>query len=205
MSSTQAPEGYHKPIDVKWVLVGDADSGPIEFEFYTGGVRLDGALDRKASATAAAAVAAVAVATGVQGVEGAAMHGLEVAGEHPEAAGATAVAPVGGQAGVLPLGPVEAAAAAAAAALAGTEGVDSRVVVCKPDFIDRVDFADPDGVVFSIDGVETSVVPAEENGLATQSCALLAAEVGPGRHRLKVVPLRRGKPFVAISHVIYPA
>ncbi|CAM9369104.1 unnamed protein product [Ectocarpus sp. 4 AP-2014] len=196
----RAPEGYHKPIDVKWVLVGDAGSGPIEFEFFTGGVPLDEAMDRKVTARSAAAVV---MATGVQGVEGAAMHGLEAAGEHPEAAaGATAVARAGGQAGVLPLGPVE---AAAAAALAGTKGVDSRVVVCKPDFIERVDFADPGGVVFSIDGVETSVVPAEEDGLMTQSCSLLAAEVGPGRHRLEVAPLRRGEPFVAISHVIYPA
>lgn len=188
------------------MLVGDADSGPIEFEFFTGGVPVDEAIDRDrkttATATPTATAAAVAMATGVQGVEGAAVHGLEAAGEHPEAAGATAVAPAGGQSGVLPLGRVK---AAAAAVLAGTEAVDSRVVVCKPDFIDRVDFADPGGVVFSIDGVETSVVPGGEDGLATQSCALLAAEVRPGRHRLKVAPLRRGEPFVAISHVIYPA
>lgn len=32
-----APEGMHKPIDMKWVLVGDRESGPIEFEFETKG------------------------------------------------------------------------------------------------------------------------------------------------------------------------
>lgn len=32
------PEGAHLPIDMKWVLVGDQRSGPIEFEFETIGV-----------------------------------------------------------------------------------------------------------------------------------------------------------------------
>lgn len=31
------PPGMHKPIDMKWVLVGDQQSGPIEFEFETKG------------------------------------------------------------------------------------------------------------------------------------------------------------------------
>lgn len=130
----QAPEGFHKPIDIKWVLVGDKGSGPIEFEFFTAGVPAD----------------------------------------------------------VITTGP-------------GEVFLDSRVVVCKPDFIDRVDFEDIEGVRFFVDGVETSVVPAEGNGMATASCSVLAAEVGPGRHRLAVEPLRRGEPFVAVSHVIYPA
>lgn len=128
MRSGHVVEGFHKPIDTKWVLVGDKGSGPIEFEFFT-------AVDAEAEA----------------------------------------------------------------------EGTDSRVVVCKPDFIDRVDFEDSKGVRFSLDGVETSVVPAEGNGMATASCSVLAAEVAPGRHRLVVEALRQGEPFVAISHVIYPA
>lgn len=123
MRTGEAPEGFHKPIDAKWVLVGDKSSGPIEFEFVT----------------------------------------------------------------------------------AGAEAADSRVVVCRPDFIARVEFEDPGGVRFSIDGVVTSVVPAESDGISTKSCSVLTAGIAPGRHRLTVEPLRRGEPFVAISHVIYPA
>lgn len=138
MKSGEAPTGFHKPIDVKWVLVGDKGSGPIEFEFFT--------------------------------------HGT----------------PGDGDQGALPSDPDH-------------QPTGSRVVVCRPDFIDRVEFEDAAGVRFAVDGVETSVVPAEGNGLATASCSVLAAEIAPGRHRVTVEPLRPGEPFVAISHVIYPA
>lgn len=136
MKSGEAPPGFHKPIDVKWVLVGDEGSGPIEFEFFTAG-----------------------------------------------APPADVITPAGGYG----------------------EVTASRVVVCRPDFIDRVDFEDAKGVRFAVDGVETSVMPAEGNGMATASCSVLAAEIAPGRHRVTVEPLRQGEPFVAISHVIYPA
>eukprot|EP00903_Cladosiphon_okamuranus_P014125 g13127.t1 len=139
MRNGHAPKGFHKPIDVKWVLVGDKGSGPIEFEFFTAGVR----------------------------------------------------------------GPAD--AITDVITTDGGEVLDSRVVVCKPDFIDRVEFEDKEGVRFFVDGVETSVAPKEGNGMATISCSVLEAEVGPGRHRLVVEPLRRGEPFVAISHVVYPA
>lgn len=141
MKDGQAPDGFHKPIDIKWVLVGDKDSGPIEFEFYTAGFRAGGPDD--------------------------------VTGN------------------VIPVHAEETA--------------DNRVVVCRPDFIDRVEFDDPSRVRLSVDGVETWVVPAEGNGMATASCSVLAAEIAPGWHRLRVEPLRQGEPFVAISHVIYPA
>lgn len=36
--STPAPNGVHKPIDRKWVLIGNRESGPIEFDFQTEGL-----------------------------------------------------------------------------------------------------------------------------------------------------------------------
>lgn len=83
---------------------------------------------------------------------------------------------------------------------------DSRITVCKPDFIDYVGLGDVNGVTYSVDGVKTSVVRLlDHQGLHNGSCALLAAEVGVGRHTLTMEPLSRGPPHVAISHVIYPA
>ena len=80
------------------------------------------------------------------------------------------------------------------------------MVVCRPDFIDRVELDDKAGVRYSVDGVETSPVGlVSQYGLHKGSCVLLAAEVGVGRHTLAVEPLKTGKPFVAISHVLYPA
>ena len=80
------------------------------------------------------------------------------------------------------------------------------MVVCRPDFIDRVKLNDKAGVRYSVDGVETSPVGlVSEHGLHEGSCVLLAAEIGPGRHTLAVEPLKKGKPFVAISHILYPA
>lgn len=83
---------------------------------------------------------------------------------------------------------------------------DSRVTVCKPDFIDYVGLDDVNGVSYCIDGMNTSVSRVLGHpGLHPGSCVLLAAKVGVGRHTLTVEPLRRGPPHVAISHVMYPA
>lgn len=155
------PKGTHHPIDMKWVLVGDAKSGPIEFEFETIGVPVGAARE--------------------EGGEG----GAGIAAETERNGDGTAVADVPGVA---------------------STGEDSRVVVCRPDFIDRVDLNDEAGVRYSVDGVETSPVGlVNQYGLHQGSCVLLAAEIGAGRHTLSVEPLKQGKPFVAISHVLYPA
>lgn len=153
---TTPPEGMHHPIDMKWVLVGDAKSGPIEFDFETIGVVPGGA---EGGATAAAKTKA--------GSSG----------------NSTAAAPRNAEA-----------------------EDDPRLVVCRPDFIHRVKLDDKAGIRYSVDGVET--LPVEliaQYGLQEGSCVLLAAEIGPGRHTLAVEPLKKGEPFVAISHVLYPA
>lgn len=134
--SASAPKGKHKPIDKKWVLVGNRLSGPIEFEFETMG--------------------------------------------SPQQGGATKAK------GDLGRG-------------------NSRVGVCRPSFIARVDFADPAGVRLSVDGMEASVIPLEHRGLSSGSCVLLDVDVGVGKHNITVEPLRDGKPYVAISHILYPA
>lgn len=153
---TTPPEGMHHPIDMKWVLVGDAMSGPIEFEFETIGV-VPGGADWSATAAAEAKTEKSGSRTAVV----------------PRNAGA---------------------------------GDDSRLVVCRPDFIDRVKLNDKTGIRYSIDGVETLPVKLiAQYGLQINSCVLLAAEIGAGRHTLAVEPLRKGEPFVAISHVLYPA
>lgn len=131
------PEGMHKPIDMKWVLVGNRISGPIEFEFETKGV------------------------VGKNSTEG---------GD-----GARAME-------------------------------NSRVVVCKPDFIDRVELTDTDGVRYKIDGEETSVFKKlGQRYLKSNSCVILAAQIGMGRHTLSIESLSTGRHLVCISHVIYPA
>lgn len=132
--SASAPKGKHKPIDKKWVLVGNRLSGPIEFEFETiGSPQLEG----------------------------------ESKGD-------------------LGRG-------------------NSRVGVCRPSFIARVDFADPAAVTLSVDGMAASVIPLEHRGLSNGSCVLLDVHVGVGKHNITVEPLRDGKPYVAISHILYPA
>lgn len=45
----------------------------------------------------------------------------------------------------------------------------------------------------------------QQYGMHNGSCVLLDAEVGIGRHTVRVEPLKAGEPFVAISHVLYPA
>ena len=83
---------------------------------------------------------------------------------------------------------------------------NSHLVVCKPDFIDRVKLSDAEGVRYSVDGVQTAALrELRHYGLSPTSCVLLAAEIAVGRHTLTVEPLRDGKPYVAISHVLYPA
>lgn len=273
MESGAVPEGFQKPIDQKRVLVGDARSGAIEFEFFTGGnhltpaeeeqqeqqeqekqgqtqqretipaplsdaARNDGARKRRKTTEEEGAAgdqkppvvspppgppgpsgtAPASTTEKTQGAkEGDAAHlrrGLG-GGRGGEVWGGR-VAEMGAQRGTrvmvedgVPAEPAAVVVGGGAGAAApdgggGSEG-NSRLVVCRPDFIDRVDFADAAAVRFSVDGVATTVVPPEENGLVTTSCSLLAAEIGPGRHRLRVEPLKEGEPFVAISHVIYPA
>lgn len=142
---TGPPKGKHLPIDMKWVLVGNKESGPIDFEFETLGVPPSRASENVS-------------------VNGTAAEGSAVAVD------------------------------------------DSRVVVCKPDFIHRVGLRDAGSVRYSIDGVETTTVRLLSHfGMHTGSCVLLAAEIGVGRHTLTVEPLKDGQPYVAISHVIYPA
>lgn len=60
-------------------------------------------------------------------------------------------------------------------------------------------------VRFSVDGEQVSVVELAQYGLHEQSCVLLGAEVGVGRHTVTVEPLDAGERYVAISHVLYPA
>lgn len=42
-------------------------------------------------------------------------------------------------------------------------------------------------------------------GLYPRSCVLLDAEVGVGRHTVRVEPMMEGEPYVAVSHVLYRA
>lgn len=183
MRSAETPEGFHKPIDTKWVLVGDAGSGPIEFEFFTTGVVV--------------AVEAADPSPGRQEQEG-----QEGGSVGQKGAGRVVLVSADRQAG----GGAEGAGEGGASdeSDAANTATDRHVVVCRPDFIERIDFADSSGVRFSVDGVETSVVPKGQDGLDTPSCSRLAAEILPGRHRLRVEPLRHGSPFVAVSHVMYP-
>lgn len=134
-----APEGMHKPIDMKWVLVGDRESGPIEFEFETKGrlrnAASGGMLDNKPMAI-----------------------------------------------------------------------IDSRVVVCKGENVERLALDDEKGVRFMIDGKETSVVRSIQHHFMTEGmCVLLGAQVGVGRHTLTIEPLTVGSLLLSVSHVIYPA
>ncbi len=141
------PEGFHHPVDTKWVLEGDAASGPIEFEFETVG----------------------------------SPHGRAPGGDKD----AAALRVARGGSGVRP---------------------GSQVVVCKPDFIDRKDFTNSTQVRFLVDGVEAAAAELEQGDVMLEgSCVTLAAEVGVGRHTVTVEPLEIGEPYVAISHLVYPA
>lgn len=182
------PEGFHHPIDMKWTLVGDEASGPIDFEFETIGVppeRGGAPLVEEGSDGPGEEEGA---AEGQEGQQG----DLEVVeewgrqrrdGEEDEDSGRRRAtdrpqnsAPPG-----------------------------SRVVVCKPDFIDRRDFTNTTQVRFRLDGVEVSAEEMVQPFLTRGACASLEAEVGVGRHKLTVEPLQSGMPYVAISHLLYPA
>lgn len=93
----------------------------------------------------------------------------------------------------------------ATATVEEAEQFDSRVTICKPDFIDRVAFNETSDVSISVDGSPVQVVVLVQLGLYPGSCVVLDAEVGAGWHTIKVEPLRAGEPYVAISHVVYPA
>lgn len=221
MINAKAPEGFHKPIDTKWVLVGDKHSGPIEFEFFTAGV---GGFARALAHAGDGGDARSEIEGGVQPEDFSReeeARGVREGSPGPDAAGqgeagsqATGCArKLAEGATTTPPSPrpkrsVTTVTTLSAPTVGGGYGVKeprSRVAVCKPDFIDRVGFGDANGVRFSVDGVITSVVPGGGDALATRSCSLLAAEIGPGLHRLRVEPLREGEPYVAISHIIYPA
>ncbi|CAM9376102.1 unnamed protein product [Scytosiphon promiscuus] len=196
--SMPPPEGYHHPIDSKWVLVGDKDSGPIEFEFETqeepsGRERRQQRQRRRR--------AAVEEEGGANARTGAARP------EHRRGALSVArndtsdTSDNGGEKDATPT-----TAQPAVASVAGeAEQFDSRVTICKPDFIDRVAFNETADVRISIDGSPVPVVVLVQLGLYPGSCVVLDAEVGAGRHTVKVEPLRTGEPYVAISHVVYPA
>lgn len=181
------PEGFHHPIDMKWVLVGDEASGPIDFEFETIGTPPE----------RGGALVVEQEGGGQGGEEGGGEGGEEQKGdreivkeweeqqpgdrEEDEDNGRRRTT----EQNSVPRG--------------------SRVAICKPDFIDRQDFTNSTQVRLRLDGAE---VPAEElvQGFMKQgSCVTLEAEVRVGRHRVTVEPLESGVPYVAISHLLYPA
>ncbi|CBJ48305.1 conserved unknown protein [Ectocarpus siliculosus] len=179
------PRGFHHPIDYKWVLVGDAAAGPIEFEFETLGIPPAGRHRRRRAKVE-------------EGEEEDAHTFSSSAGREepaPESAGANEEFSNSAGIDAEKTRPTEDAT-----------DFDSRVTVCKPDFIDRVQFNETSGVRFSVDGIQVeTTVELVQVGLHVQSCALLDVAVGVGRHTVKVEPLKVGEPYVAISHVLYPA
>lgn len=174
------PNEMHIPIDHKWTLIGDKGAGPIDFEFETFGGRFLPPI-RRAEENEEEDVTNVGEADTSSG--------------NRTSSNNTAV--------LQP--PTRALAEWIKKPHAATPSRDSRVVVCKPDFIDRVDFADDTSVRFRIDGVEVPAVELVQYGLRPGSCFLLDAEVGVGRHTLTVEPLKDGEPFMALSHLLYPA
>lgn len=185
---TVPPEGFHHPIDLKLVLVGDAASGAIEFEFETIGVPAgtqgwlfeegneeeeeDGKDDR-----------AKGRASGSEDQEAAKEDKVDE--EEEEAGSHRAMQDQLQQTNSMPQ--------------------DSRVVICKPDFIKRVDFTDSTQVTFRVDGVVATAEELEQGFMTQGSCVILEADVGVGRHTVSVEPLQSGAPYVAVSHVLYPA
>ncbi|CAM9541948.1 unnamed protein product [Pylaiella littoralis] len=166
---TDPPAGFHHPIDMKWCLVGDRDSGPIKFEFET-----------------------VGVPPGYQ----------EEEGEEEEGEGRGG----GGQRISGKEGDDRSRRAMAERQQAKWVTRGMRVVVCKPDFIERADFTNSTQVRFRVDGVEAPAEELVQGHMHGGSCVVLEADVvGVGRHRLTVEPLQSGKPYVAVSHVVYPA
>ncbi|CAM9557115.1 unnamed protein product [Ectocarpus sp. 8 AP-2014] len=180
------PRGFHHPIDHKWVLVGDAAAGPIEFEFETLGIPPAGRQRRRRAE----------VEEGEE-EEDAHTFSSSAGREEPASESAGANEEFSNSAGID---------AAKTRPTEDATDFDSRVTVCKPDFIDRVQFNETSGVRFSVDGTQVeTTVELVQVGLHAQSCALLDVAVGVGRHTVKVEPLKVGEPYVAISHVLYPA
>ncbi|CAN0396711.1 unnamed protein product [Pylaiella littoralis] len=178
------PDGFHHPIDMKWVLVGNKDSGPIEFEFETLGARPreGGGGHRRRAAMVVDRQGGTPEVQLAASKDDRKSAGKERSSSNDRNSAATTT-PTPGQGAVF----------------------DSRITICKPDFIDRVAFNETSGVRFSVDGVQVSVVELAHHGLHEQSCVLLDADVGVGRHTVRVEPLEAGERFVAISHVVYPA
>ncbi|CAM9235118.1 unnamed protein product [Ectocarpus sp. 4 AP-2014] len=184
------PEGFHHPIDLKLVLVGDAASGAIEFEFETIGVPpgTEGWLFEKENEEEEEeeeekADRAEGPVDGNEDQEAAKEEKIDE--EEEDAGGHRAMQDQLQQMTSM--------------------SQDSRVVICKPDFITRVDFTDSTQVTFRVDGV-VAIAEELEQGFMTQgSCVILEADVGVGRHTVSVEPLHSGAPYVAVSHLLYPA
>lgn len=177
------PEGFHHPIDMKWVLVGDEASGPIRFEFETIGNPPEGE--------------AAPVVVGSES-KGLVEKGWDAAGEEEQKGDQEEQRidrednedngrrrATGQPENSVPRG--------------------SRVVVCKPDFIDRQDFTNSTQVRFRLDEAEVVAEELIQGFMKEGACVTLEAEVGVGRHMVTVEPLQSGEPYVAISHLLYPA
>lgn len=153
------PAGFHHPIDMKWCLVGDQASGPIEFEFETVGIPPGKQKEKK----------------GEIGKEDGDQSRRAMTEQQQQQ-----------QVNWVPQ--------------------NERVVVCMPDFIEHADLTNQTQVVFRVDGVEAHAEELVQGHMVEGACVVLAAHVvGVGQHRLIVEPRQSGEPYVAISHVVYPA
>ncbi len=187
------PPGFHHPIDMKWVLVGDEASGPIEFEFETIGTppgREDGSRVEEEYGDGG----------GEEGAGGGAGEGEEHDGDQ-EIVGERRERTEGGEED----GSNNRRALQQSGQQTNSVPADSRVVVCKPDFIDRLDFTNSTQVRFRVDGVEAPAEDLWQGFMMPGSCVTLEAEVGVGRHKVTVESLESGAPYVAVSHLLYPA
>eukprot|EP00903_Cladosiphon_okamuranus_P013718 g12774.t1 len=172
------PEGFHHPIDMKWVLVGDEASGPISFEFETIG-------NPPPEGEAVPAVVEEE-SEGLGGEKDWDAEGEEEQeGDREKDEDNSRRRATGQQENWVPW--------------------DSRVVVCKPDFIDRQDFTNSTQVRFRLDGAEVAAEELFQGFMKKGACVTLEAEVGVGRHVVTVEPLQLGEPYVAVSHLLYPA
>ena len=167
------PEGFHHPIDMKWVLVGDEASGPISFEFETIGEESEG--------------------LGRRGEDWDAEGQEEHKGDQEE------------QRRHRDEGHDNDRRRATEQQREGSAPRGSRIVVCKPDFIHHQDLTNSMQVRFRLDGTEVVAEELVQGFMKQGTCVTLEAEVGVGRHMVTVEPLQSGKPYVAISHLLYPA
>lgn len=191
---TAPPPGFHHPIDMKWVLVGDEASGPIEFEFETIGTppgREHGSPVEEE------------YGGGVGGEEGRG-GGAEEGEEHDGSYEIERERRERGEGGEKD-GSNNRRALQQGGQKTNSVPAGSRVVVCKPDFIDRQDFTNSTQVRFHVDGVEAPAEDLWQGFMMPGSCVTLEAEVGVGRHKVTVESLESGAPYVAVSHLLYPA